>query len=174
MLTFLFSQDGNTALDLAHNAEVTAAMVEHTGITDENKDTLLLACARSGATSLLRAVLQAGANAAHTNQRDEKTCLHYAVQHEHVDVVRVLLEAGADVAVKDKDNCAALDRATALSSEAKKAAALGALAEYSVHAAAFVGKADLVAAAIANGADVNAPHGVTRLFPSSLSLSVCI
>ena len=80
MLTFLFSQDGRTALDLsapdhaaatsagAHNAEVTAAFVEHTGITDENKDTLLLACARSGAASLLRAVLQAGANAAHTNQ----------------------------------------------------------------------------------------------------------
>ena len=68
MLTFLFSQDGNTALDLTHNAEVTAAFVEHTGITDENKDTLLLACARSGAASLLRAVLQAGANAAHTNQ----------------------------------------------------------------------------------------------------------
>ena len=68
MLTFLFSQHGKTALDLTHNAEVTAAFVEHTGITDENKDTLLLACARSGATSLLRAVLQAGANAAHTNQ----------------------------------------------------------------------------------------------------------
>ena len=68
MLTFLFSQGGKTALDLTHNAEVTAAFVEHTGITDENKDTLLLACARSGATSLLRAVLQAGANAAHTNQ----------------------------------------------------------------------------------------------------------
>ena len=66
MLTFLFSQDGKTAIELADNAEVTAAMVEHTGgITDENKDTLLLACARSGATSLLRAVLQAGARAAH-------------------------------------------------------------------------------------------------------------
>ena len=76
--------------------------------------------------------------------------------------------------VHAQNNCAALDRATALSSEAKKAAVLGALAEYSVHAAAFVGKADLVAAAIANGADINAPHGVTRLFPSALSLCVCI
>ena len=68
MLTFLFSQGGRTALDLTHNAEVTAAFVEHTGITDENKDTLLLACARSGAASLLRAVLQAGANAAHADK----------------------------------------------------------------------------------------------------------
>ena len=56
------------AVEHAGNDKVTAAFVEHTGITDENKDTLLLACARSGATSLLRAVLQAGANAAHINQ----------------------------------------------------------------------------------------------------------
>ena len=64
----LTDENGDTALDCTHNAEVTAAFVEHTGITDENKDTLLLACARSGATSLLRAVLQAGANAGHINQ----------------------------------------------------------------------------------------------------------
>ena len=68
MLTFLFSQDGKTAIELADNAEVTAAFAEHCDITDDNKDTLLLACARSGAASLLRAVLQAGANAAHINQ----------------------------------------------------------------------------------------------------------
>ena len=69
MLTFLFSQGGKTAIELADNAEVTAAFVEHTGITDENKDTLLLGCARSGATSRVRAVLQAGANAAHTDNQ---------------------------------------------------------------------------------------------------------
>ena len=70
MLTFLFSQDGKMAHELA-NDKVKAAFVEHaehSDITDDNKDTLLLACARSGAASLLRAVLQAGANAAHTNQ----------------------------------------------------------------------------------------------------------
>ena len=71
MLTFLFSQDGRTALELASNDEVKAAFVEHaehSDITDDNKDTLLLLCARLGLASRVRAVLQAGANAAHTNQ----------------------------------------------------------------------------------------------------------
>ena len=66
--------------------------------------------------------------------------------------------------MRAQSNLDALDLAIGIKDEAKKAAVLAALAEYSVHAAAFVGKADLVAAAIANGADVNAPHGVTRLF----------
>ena len=52
----------------------------------------------------------------------------------------------------------------------KKAAVLAALAEYSVHAAMFVGKADLVAAAIANGAthknaQENQPHFYGRACP---------
>ena len=53
------------------NDEVTAAFAEHAehcDITDDNKDTLLLLCARLGLASRVRAVLQAGANAAHTNQ----------------------------------------------------------------------------------------------------------
>ena len=35
-------------------------------------------------------------------QRDEKTCLRYAVERGDVDVARVLLEAGANVAAKDQ------------------------------------------------------------------------
>ena len=38
-------------------------------------------------------------------QTQQKTCLHYAVEHVHdavVRMVRMLLEAGADVAAKDK------------------------------------------------------------------------
>ena len=71
MLTFLFSQNGSTALDLASNDKVKAAFVEHaehSDITDDNKDTLLLLCASLGLASRVRAVLQAGANAAHTDQ----------------------------------------------------------------------------------------------------------
>ena len=71
MLTFLFSQDGKTAVEHAGNDKVKAAFVEHaehSDITDDNKDTLLLLCARLGLASRVRAVLQAGANAAHTNQ----------------------------------------------------------------------------------------------------------
>ena len=37
-------------------------------ITDDNKNWLLLGCARYGLASRLRAVLLAGANAAHTDQ----------------------------------------------------------------------------------------------------------
>ena len=72
MLTFLFSQDGFMAFQRAGiDDEVKAAFVEHaehSDITDDNKDTLLLLCARLGLASRVRAVLQAGANAAHTNQ----------------------------------------------------------------------------------------------------------
>ena len=62
---------GKWALELAGNDEVTAAFVEHaehSDITDDNKDTLLLLCASLGLASRVRAVLQAGANAAHINQ----------------------------------------------------------------------------------------------------------
>ena len=71
MLTFLFSQYGKTALRDAGNDEVKAAFVEHaehSDITDDNKDTLLLLCACLGLASRVRAVLQAGANAGHINQ----------------------------------------------------------------------------------------------------------
>jgi hypothetical protein len=67
----LLSQDGKTALELASNDEVKTAFVEHaehSDITDDNKDTLLLLCAHFGLASRVRAVLQAGANAAHTGQ----------------------------------------------------------------------------------------------------------
>ena len=71
MLTFLFSQHGKTALELASNDEVKAAFVEHaehSDITDDNKNELLLLCARFGLASRVRAVLQAGANAGHINR----------------------------------------------------------------------------------------------------------
>ena len=73
MLTFLFSQWGKTAHEPfgGANDKVKAAFVEHaeyTVITDDNKDTLLLLCARLGLASRVRAMLQAGANAAHIDQ----------------------------------------------------------------------------------------------------------
>ena len=73
MLTFLFSQDGRMAHEPfgGANDKVKAGFVEHaehSDITDDNKDTLLLLCARLGLASRVRAVLQAGANAAHTDQ----------------------------------------------------------------------------------------------------------
>ena len=68
MLTSLLPQYGKTPLDYAKNDEVKTAFVEHTIITDDNKNELLLACARIGLVPLLRALLQAGANAAHARK----------------------------------------------------------------------------------------------------------
>ena len=64
----LLYQDGYTPLELASTDEVKAVFVEHTVITDDNKNALLLDCARFGLVSRLRAVLQAGANAAHADK----------------------------------------------------------------------------------------------------------
>ena len=68
MLTSLLSQGWQAPLDLAGNDEVKTAFAENTVITGDNKNTLLLACARVGLVPLLRAVLQAGANSAHTEE----------------------------------------------------------------------------------------------------------
>jgi len=71
MLTFLLPQHARTPLWLAGNDEVKAAFVEHREhgvITDDNKNMLLLDCARFGLASRVRAVLQAGAKAAFTNE----------------------------------------------------------------------------------------------------------
>jgi len=70
----LADKNGKTPLELAGNDEVKAAFAELTVITDDNKDALLLACAGEGLAPLLRAVLQAGANVAHTD-KDGNTAL---------------------------------------------------------------------------------------------------
>ena len=62
---------GRTLLENAFNYEVKAAFAKYLAqvdITDDNKNWLLLGCARYGLASRLRAVLLAGANAAHTDQ----------------------------------------------------------------------------------------------------------
>ena len=67
MLTSLLCQSGQMPFDSASD-EVKAVFAEHTVITNDNKNALLLLCARSGMVPLLRAVLQAGANVAHTDE----------------------------------------------------------------------------------------------------------
>ena len=66
--TPLLTQCDQTPFVLASTDEVKAVFVEHTVITDDNKNALLLDCARLGLVSRLRAVLQAGANAAHADE----------------------------------------------------------------------------------------------------------
>ena len=65
-------QDGSTAMDLARNIAtfecLRAAGGKMPEFTDENKNTLLLGYARNGRAGHVRTVLEAGANAAHTDE----------------------------------------------------------------------------------------------------------
>ena len=75
----LTDRDGNTVLDLTKTAAtfecLRSAGAQMPDITDENKDALLLRYARNGAVPLLRAVLQAGATLAHTDQVRMRACV---------------------------------------------------------------------------------------------------
>jgi len=96
----LTDENGKTPLELAGNnsdgqrineREVKAAFAEHTIITDDNKNMLLVDCARFGLACRLRAVLLAGANAAHTDKFG-CTALWRACENEHEAVAAELLE----------------------------------------------------------------------------------
>ena len=67
----LLAQFGYTPMELASNDDMKEKFAEHfaqVDITDENKNALLLVSARLGLASRVRAVLQAGADAAHTDK----------------------------------------------------------------------------------------------------------
>ena len=91
-LTDSSDEFGQTPVDLAGSDEVKAAFAEHTVITDDNKNALLLACARCGLLSLLRVVLQAGANAAHTDENG-CTALFLACANTREGAAAELMEA---------------------------------------------------------------------------------
>ena len=83
--------------------KVKAAFVEHTVITDDNKNALLLACARGGFAPLLRAVLQAGANAAHAD-REGRTALMLACENKHEAATELLLAPTVSAGALDAQN----------------------------------------------------------------------
>ena len=92
----LTDKDGNTALELARTQPRWSACVcsrrTMPDITDENKNALLLRYARLGARARLRAVLQAGANAAHTDENGY-TALMLACENKHEAAAAELMEA---------------------------------------------------------------------------------
>ena len=91
-------------IDHAANEDVKAAFAKHLAqvdITDQNKNGLLLVFSRHGMASRLPAVLQAGADLKHTDENGN-TCLHLAVEQGSIDIVRILVEAGADLTAKNK------------------------------------------------------------------------
>ena len=131
---------GRTAVDLATSEEVKTAFTEHceqVDITDENKDELMLLCARLGMVSRLLAVLQAGADLKRTDKAGN-TGVELAMEQKHEAAVEVLLQAmitagiGIDARYKgnaqDKQGQTLLMRAGALglTSTVAKLLALGA------------------------------------------------
>jgi len=94
-----FNPDTDIDKILAHESEskditVRAAFAEHysqMGITDENKNELLLRCAHLGVASRLPAVLQAGADPAHTDTNG-KTGLWLACEIKDEATAAVLME----------------------------------------------------------------------------------
>jgi len=106
--------DGNTALELAHDTGtfecLRAAGAKMPDITDENKNALLLRSAENGVAPLVRAVLQAGADAAHTNQNTpwKRPALHWAAIWGHDSSVGALVQARADVNAVDGGKHSAL------------------------------------------------------------------
>ena len=68
MLTSVLPQNGKTPLEVGNNNEVKTAFAELAVITDDNKNMLLLECARFGIMARVRAMLQAGADLANTDQ----------------------------------------------------------------------------------------------------------
>ena len=71
MLTSLLSQNDKTPPELSDKEEVKTVFAQHfekVVITNENQNWLLLICARLGLVSRVRALLQAGAKAAHTDE----------------------------------------------------------------------------------------------------------
>jgi len=130
----LTDEEGKTAVEHAGNDKVKAAFVEHaehSDITDDNKDALLLLCACLGLASRVRAVLQAGANAGHINQRG-KTSLTVAMEHKHDAAAELLvqptIDAGMDIDAQDSTGKTVLMRACAdgLTNTAAKLVSLGA------------------------------------------------
>ena len=69
--------------------------------------------------------------------------------------MELLLAAGADAATKDETGKGAFDHTQEIKDEEKWAAVLALMAEYSVLCAVTTGKADLVAAAVAKGCNVD-------------------
>lgn len=115
------------------------AKAEAAGTHDEWQFTALHYAAESGTTEVVSALMEHGAA---KDARDDSLCrrtpLHLALIGQHVDVVRALLSAGADVSLRD-----------------------GHGSGY-VSLAANTGNVDVMKLLIGRGADVNAVPSISR------------
>jgi ankyrin repeat protein len=70
----------------------------------------LIYASRAGQTEAVKLLLRRGANVNRQTREMQSTALHRAAYAGHADVVRVLLEAGADTSIRDCDGLTALER----------------------------------------------------------------
>ena len=92
---------GDWAVELAKD-EATLDVLKAGGatmpeITAQNMNGLLIKYASKGAAALVQLVLQAGANVNHVKKNKDATALIMAAWSGHIDVLRILLDAGAEV-----------------------------------------------------------------------------
>lgn len=76
---------------------------------------ILYECANRGYVEECKRCIEKGANVNYKYARDDTTALHKAVELEHIECVKILLEAGADINIKDINESAPLHFARSVS-----------------------------------------------------------
>jgi ankyrin repeat protein len=97
------------------------------GLLFSEQDEALFRAARHGDRAGVEHALETGASLVHTAPIDRKTALFRAAVFGHADVVRLLLERGADPNVRGADGHSALEVVVAAREEEKDPAAAQAL-----------------------------------------------
>jgi ankyrin repeat protein len=67
-----------------------------------NGETVLMNCARTGNAAAVKALIATGANVNAKEPEHDQTALMWAAAEKHPDVVRLLLEAGADIRARSR------------------------------------------------------------------------
>lgn len=117
-------------------------------------ETPLMTCAYRGSVGGARALLARGANVNAAEQRRGQTALMWAAEHKHPDLVRVLIEHGADVHARTKPGTP-WRFATYPNSEGTQEVRSGGYTP--LHFAARRGDLESVTALLAAGATLNEP-----------------
>jgi len=97
------------------------------GLQFSDQDEQLFRAARHGNRAAVEQALSAGASLEHTSPVDRKTVLFRAAVFGHADVVRLLLERGADPDAVGADGRSALEVVIAARAEEEDPAAAGGL-----------------------------------------------
>jgi len=125
----------------------------------------LLACARAGTVSGVTALLGAGADVNAREPRAQQTALMWAASHDRADIVRLLLERGADPHARSRTTRRVVNRATPRDTNVAVVGAISEGGSTALMLAARQGAAAAARALLDGGARVDdvAPDGSTAL-----------